>query len=85
MTDMVRVNVNTGIEAYPVLGIGEWRRYHNAKRELTVPAEMFARLTDAQEAVERAEVDIMQYLAERHEYSDIRRWVADYLADEVRP
>lgn len=76
--DMVRVDVDTDVEAHPVLHIGRWETYSNPKRELMIPAEMMQQLDAAQQAVEQAQADIMRYLAAHHDYPDIREWVADH-------
>lgn len=78
MTDLVRVDVNTDVEQYPVLAISEWAEYSNPRRDLRIPAEMLNRLVDAEHAVDQAKADIMRYLGERHAYSDIREWLAKH-------
>jgi hypothetical protein len=76
MTDMRRVTINTEVEAYPVLSI-QPAELDQEGRLVEIPAGMLARLAEAEHAVEQAQIEIMRYLAERHEYSDIRDWVAE--------
>jgi len=83
MADMVRVDVNTDVEAYPVLGINAWDERSNGGRDTRVPTEMLDRLLETEHAVEQAQIEIMRYLAERHEYTDIRDWVAEHTWHEA--
>jgi DNA-binding SARP family transcriptional activator len=75
--DMKRVDINTEVEAYPVLVINEWAEYSNPARQIEIPAEMMARLIEAECAVDQAQEEIMRYVAERYDYSDVREWLAE--------
>lgn len=70
--ELVKVNVNPEVEAYPVLAI-----YPNDASELEVPADLLARLTEARAAVDVAELAIMRYVAEQYDRADVREWLTD--------
>ena len=73
MTDkMIKVEINTEIEAYPVLAINEDTR---GVSDFEIPVEMLARLVAACDAVELAEWEIMKYVAGRYEHEAIHEWM----------
>lgn len=75
---MTRVNVDTACEAYPLLVISEnTGREYTFRRELEVPTELYTKLVEAESAVEKAQKELMQYLATHYKYGDIKAWLDD--------
>lgn len=74
MNDTVRVEIDPAVEAYPMLAI---REDASAPTTFEIPAAMLARLRDAEALVERAELDIMRYVAERYDAPTVREWLAE--------
>lgn len=77
VSDLVRVEIDTDVEAYPVLSIRAEPQPRSNRPDIEVPAAMLARLTDAKREVERAELDIMRYVGDRYDVLPIREWLAE--------
>ena len=78
---MVKVVIDTEVEAYPVLSIREGSA-SDRPTEIEIPAALMARLNEAERQVDAAELEIMRYVAERWPYASIREWLDDH--DEKR-
>lgn len=77
VSDLVRVEINTEVEAYPVLSIRAEPQPRSSRPDIEIPAAMLARLADAERQVQRAELDIMRYVADRYDEPAVREWLAE--------
>jgi hypothetical protein len=81
MSRTVKVNVNTAIEAYPVLGIREAE--DGAGHAYEIPASLLDALGAAEDAVRAVEITIMERIAAEHpEAEEVVEWLRDYASDE---
>ena len=73
--EMVKVVIDPEVEAYPVLAI--YTDDHDP-RQWEVPAEMLARLRDAEREVGRIELEIVRYAADHDPNPAMfREWLED--------
>lgn len=77
--ETVRVSVETADELFPVLSISR-TFYTESPGSYEVPAALWEALQSAEQAVYRAKVAVMRYLAE-HQEPSFASWVAKHGAD----
>lgn len=74
MSDLVRVEIDTEVEAYPVLGIVE----SPDRGRIDIPREMLAALHAAEAEVDVAEHAIMRYVGEHYpDVSSVQEWLRE--------
>lgn len=81
MSEQVKVNVDTHVEAYPELGISEAQEGSGDAYE--IPADMLSDLRDAYGAVEQAERAIMEHIAAKYpDAEDVAIWLREREEDD---